>query len=113
MDKTNKQGDFILEKDRRSTGALFHRYRRQTDPSIWLPGVITLVVGAFILWSVSALNDVEGLKSAKKQNAKWHEESAKWHEEHELRMRMLEMAVSRLLPNKDMQGMYMTTSGNK
>lgn len=102
----NNQNEYASDKDRRSKGRLFHRYQRQTDPSIWFPGVITLVVGAAILWAASALNDVEGLRLAQEHNEKWHEEC-------ELRTRMLEMAVSRLLPQKDMKGMYMATSGSE
>lgn len=91
-------------EDRRRKNRIIHRYRRSADPSLWLPGIITIVGGAFIVWSVVELNSVHDLRVSSIQ-------SKVIVSDHDNRIRLLEITVNSLLLNKRQpRGAYMSTS---
>lgn len=90
--------------ERRKKKNTLHLFRRSADPSLWLPGVITIVGGSFIVWSVVELSSVQDLRVSSIQHSTTVSD-------HENRIRMLEAAVNGLLLNKrQSRGTYMATS---
>jgi len=89
-----KNDDEFVE--RRERGRLIHRFQRKTDPSIWLPGSITIIISAAILWAASELNTVHKLNQDLKEIVAWKADVAEWQDQVELIINTLELEVSQL-----------------
>lgn len=105
--------------EKRKRGRLIHRFQRKTDPSIWLPGTIVVVISAAILWAASELNTVHKLNLDIKDIVAWRSEVDEWQDEYELRVNSLELMIKqplmRLPPNNKhkMGSSYMVYSNGK
>lgn len=53
----------IDDRERRENKRLFHKYRRRTDPSLWGPGVLTVVIAAAVLWLFAEVHKIDYLEN--------------------------------------------------